>query len=642
MARRFKRKSKQNKAYNRATAQTARKLQATVQNAKQYVLNLSKRPLTDNECLLLSKGLKFIPNCQDKNAKKVLMKSFTEFVRKLRCKYHFHDKNDSKIHPFRVKSGYKPEYTCNVLEQYIELTKLELSSIPVRKGIDNITPKQRLAIKTLKGSNDIVIKKADKSNTIVILDKEIYIKKGENMLQSIHYTEAQQPNMQEIKMKIENKIHEMSVNGTLDKETINYFNKSKQTCGLGKFYMLPKIHKMDEQIIKQIKDGTCNELPIMPPGRPIVSLINTPSQVIGRYCDFFLLPLVQMQDTYIKDSSAFINMIEKIKVPKNCLLVTFDVTSMYTNMSFQELLDAVDRAYNRNIIQPLLDIHCPPKQDILDLLKIVLENNYFEFNGKTYRQVIGAPQGFIASPEICDIRMHEITSSLLSRFRFQENILFFKRYRDDGIILFNGTREQITELFEIGNSLHDLLKFTYEISEQELSFLDVSIYKGKRFNTSNILDVKSYIKPTNNFQYLHRDSAHPESVFKGFIKGECIRHMRNTNDTLIYRKRLAHFQDKLIDRGYKACEIQPIIDEVRQSNRTEMLNPTNGKKEPKEANVLVTKFNPKIKGIKSRLTKHWNFISQDETLKQIFKSPPIVAYERHKNLGDILTSSTLK
>ena len=335
-------------------------------------------------------------------------------------------------------------------------------------------------------------------------------------------------------------------------------------------------------------------------------------------------------------------MIEKIKVPNNCILVTFDVTSMYTNMSFQELLDAVDRAYDRNIIQPLLDIQCPPKQDILGFLKIVLENNYFEFNGKTYRQIIGAPQGFIASPEICDIRMHEITSSLLSRFRFQENIPFFKRYRDDGIILFNGTREQITELFEIGNSLHDLLKFTYEISEQELTFLDVSIYKGKRFNESNILDVKSYIKPTNNFQYLHRVSAHPTSVFKGFIKGECIRHMRNTNDTSIYNNRLSHFQDKLIDRGYKTCEIQPIFDEVRQSNRKEILNPRNGKKENKETNVMVTKFNPKIKGIKARLIKHWNLVSKDEDLKHIFKSPPIVAYERHKNLGDLLTSSSLK
>ena len=119
-----------------------------------------------------------------------------------------------------------------------------------------------------------------------------------------------------------------------------------------------------------------------------------------------------------------------------------------------------------------------------------------------------------------------------------------ERYRDDGIILFNGTREQITELFEHGNSLHNLLKFTYEISEQELTFLDVSIYKGKRFQKSNILDVKSYIKPTNNFQYLHRESAHPTSVFKGLIKGECIRHMRNTYDSTIFEKKIGTFSNQ--------------------------------------------------------------------------------------------------
>ena len=188
------------------------------------------------------------------------------------------------------------------------------------------------------------------------------------------------------------------MNGTLDKETMNYFNKNKQACSFGKFYLLPKIHKMDEQIITQIKDGTCNELPIMPPGRPIVSLINTHGQVIGRYCDYFLLPLVQMQDTYIKDTSAFINMIEKVKVPNVCLIITFDITSMYTNMSFQELLDAVERVYNTDILQPMLELQCPTKQDILYLLKIILENNYFEFNGKTYKQIIGAPMGSIPSP----------------------------------------------------------------------------------------------------------------------------------------------------------------------------------------------------------------------------------------------------
>ena len=160
----------------------------------------------------------------------------------------------------------------------------------------------------------------------------------------------------------------------------------------------------------------------------------------------------------------------------------------------------------------------------------------------------------------------------------------------------------------------------------------------------NSYDVKSYIKPTNNFQYLHRESAHPTSVFKGLIKGECIRHMRNTNDSTIFEKRLAHFQTKLIDRGYNTSEIQPIFDEALQSNRNEILKPRNGNKKKKDnaqADVLVTKFNPTIKGIKSRIIKHWKLISKDTTLKQIFKSTPMVAYERHKNLSDIITSSTL-
>ena len=103
------------------------------------------------------------------------------------------------------------------------------------------------------------------------------------MIRSLHYTEAQQPNIHKMKMKmkIDNKINDMSMNGTFDKETIIYLNPKKQACRLGQFYLLPKIHKMDEQINTQIKDGTCNELPIMPPGRPIVLLINTPVRLLG-------------------------------------------------------------------------------------------------------------------------------------------------------------------------------------------------------------------------------------------------------------------------------------------------------------------------------------------------------------------------
>ena len=60
-----------------------------------------------------------------------------------------------------------------------------------------------------------------------------------------------------------------------------------------------------------------------------------------------------------------------------------------------------------------------------------------------------------------------------------------------------------------------------------MKFLDTQAYKGNIFQKSGPLDIKSFIKPTNTFQYLHRISAHSKSVFKGFIKGECIIHARN-------------------------------------------------------------------------------------------------------------------
>lgn len=153
-----------------------------------------------------------------------------------------------------------------------------------------------------------------------------------------------------------------------------------------------------------------------------------------------------------------------------------------------------------------------------------------------------------------------------------------------------------------------------------------------------MLDIKSYLKPKNNFQYLHRKSAHPKSVFKGFIKGECYRLMRNTSDKDLLEGALLGFKEKLIQRGYHEHEILPIIQEVLHKNRTEFLQP--GLKKPKkDTTILVTKFDPRIKGIKKRILKHWKLISDDLFLKTIFKSAPMIAYEKHKNLSEILTSS---
>lgn len=640
MTRRFKRKNKRSKSF-RAGLIEQYKFRERVEKeekARKYVLNLSNHELNNEEVLLLSKGLKFIPTPKTKNAKNQIMLSFNEFARKLRCKYHFGgQEKTNNLHPFRIKSGFEPDRGCENLEKYIELTKLELSSIQMRQTHDNLSLRERHAIKQLKSLKDVVIKKADKSNTIVILDKEMYKREGEKMLNSPHYEEVEQPNLHEIDNAIMKIIGEMKMNSMFDKETIKYLT-SGQTYRVGRLYLLPKIHKLNEQLITNVRHGACNELPIMPPGRPIISQIGTPAERIGHYCDYFLVPIVRMQNTYIKDTSDFINKIESLKLNPDCLLITYDVTSMYTNMTFDELLNAVGRSYNEHTLQSQLELNCPTKQNMLDLLKIILENNYFEFNGKHYRQRIGAAMGAVPSPEICDIRMYEITNAMMSQFQYREKIAFHGRYRDDGFIIYNGTLQEANHLFEIGNAIHDLLKFTYEISETEMTFLDTTVFKGNRFSTQNVLDIKTHMKKTNNFQYLHRESAHPTSVFKGFIKGECYRLLRNTSDNSVLDSALQSFNDKLMLRGYCETETIPIIQEVKHKNRKDLLKPKSAKQR-KEKHILVTKFDPRIKGIKKRLMKNWKLISEDSLLKTIFQSAPMIAYKKHQNLGDILTSS---
>ena len=51
------------------------------------------------------------------------------------------------------------------------------------------------------------------------------------------------------------------------------------------------------------------------------------------------------------------------------------------------------------------------------------------------------------------------------------------------------------------NQIHSTIKFTYEVSKTKLTFLDTTLYKGDRFDTSQFLDVGTHIKPTNSYTF---------------------------------------------------------------------------------------------------------------------------------------------
>jgi len=94
------------------------------------------------------------------------------------------------------------------------------------------------------------------------------------------------------------------------------------------FYKLTKIHKPT------------------PVGGPIISGCDGPTERISSFVDYILQPIAKSQKSYLMDTKDFINFVEKTKVPHNTIImVSLDVTSLYTNIPQEEGIETVCKAY---------------------------------------------------------------------------------------------------------------------------------------------------------------------------------------------------------------------------------------------------------------------------------------------------------
>ncbi|VDI08483.1 Hypothetical predicted protein [Mytilus galloprovincialis] len=267
--------------------------------------------------MTLGKGLNFIPT--DKISRTNIMKDFKKFERKLRLKHFFHEyKTIPKTnHPFKEKSKFSvPIIGDNPIEQYIFHTKMELSNYKPNKT-KNMTKEETQCLRTLRHIETITIHKADKNNITVVQNKKDYANEGERQLNDgIHYIEIPEINIKNTMNKINEIVYNMNKDNYLDEITFKYIKYENQYITTPFAYFLPKIHKLDNEILKDIyKQQT--EIKIQVPARPIISQCNGPLERIGRYLDFFLLPIVKTQTTYISDTGEGIRILRNTSDPDN-------------------------------------------------------------------------------------------------------------------------------------------------------------------------------------------------------------------------------------------------------------------------------------------------------------------------------------
>ena len=57
---------------------------------------------------------------------------------------------------------------------------------------------------------------------------------------------------------------------------------------------------------------------------------------------------------------------------------------------------------------------------------------------------------------------------------------------------------------------------------------------------------------------------------------------------------------------------------------------------------MIITFNPYISGLRKRLLKYWNYTKQEEVFIDLSTTPPMIAYSKHKNIGDLIIRASLK
>ena len=157
-------------------------------------------------------------------------------------------------------------------------------------------------------------------------------------------------------------------------------------------------------------------------------------------------------------------------------------------------------------------------------LRLILQENSFQFKEKNYLQMYGTAIGTKMTVAFANIFMSKVETEILSQSADRS-------FGNDHDIfsLWTINRVEILQFIEQANSHHPTIKFTAEISETETTFLDATISKGERFLKDSVLDVRTHFKPTEAFQYTHFSSSHPPGVKKGFIKGENLRLLRTNS-----------------------------------------------------------------------------------------------------------------
>lgn len=472
-----------------------------------YTSNLTVYKSYQTQCIGLNNSIKFNPNAIV-NFTPIVIPTEVQIVLSLGPKFCFPNNTnnfnwskilseldmfaENNLQPMQIGTFSKVvTQKLKVVDR--ELTQQSLHPSYISEFLENAIKATRSFLKN--EGEDLYILNADKGNKTVVMHKETYSSKINDMMsdQNTYLLVDKLSHHPDLLKRKHNGLIEEFIKYKLIKKCDKWkYCKNLYACS--KFYGLPKTHKPDFSL------------------RPITCTINSLGYDLATFLSEYLKYFDEQNSIHISDSLQLKQFLDNFTLPEDHILVSFDVISMFTNIPVKTALLAVKRR--------MLKAGCNHK--VINLvyrsLEFVLTScAIFSADGRLYKQIGGLAMGSPLSPILSRFVMSDLVKERVTSLP-QLNVGFFKIYVDDSLVSVH--RECIDSLLLSLNSYHSSIQFTYETDipspnfgdKYSINFLDMTIFRSLHHNK---LSTCWYKKPYSSGRLLNYFSNHSKGTING-------------------------------------------------------------------------------------------------------------------------------
>jgi hypothetical protein len=265
--------------------------------------------------------------------------------------------------------------------------------------------------------------------------------------------------------------------------------------------------------------------------------------------------MVKGQSTYFKNSGELKKELDKLTLPPNALLFTYDAVSIYTIIDTEDCIACI----KEYLLKPTSHYRFAPMNPraIVEAMSLVMRNNRMSFGDLVVHQIKGIAMGMLPAPTIANLFVAifkaEQIVPIIGMF-----IMFLRRFIDDGFSVWIHDPDPTVDddnwrLFQmIVNAMGLAWEFTSR--SQKVTFMDLKI----KIEDRRIVTLL-YAKPMALYLYIPPNLSHAPGILTGLVYGQVLRVYQLCSWSKDINTKLAAFYRRLRARGYHPCQLLPLF-----------------------------------------------------------------------------------